>query len=86
MAALYQDADVHVVRRLAVLLDEFAAGERRHASEMRQLEDRLGLSPLGRRRLAWDLAQVTPPPAAEVPDRGADAVSEERLLRVVRDP
>src|SRR5262245_26380314 len=51
MAAVWLDADVPGLTRLARLVD--ADSPARHCSEMRQLEDRFGLSPLARRRLQW---------------------------------
>jgi Ser/Thr protein kinase RdoA (MazF antagonist) len=60
MASVYLDADLTGLVRLARLLD---ADERGEASatmlgEIRQLEDRFGLSPLARRRLEWEVQQA----------------------------
>lgn len=51
-------------------------------AEMRQIEDRLGLSPLSRRRLQWEVAH-----AQEALDSGAakhDEVAEARAARLAR--
>src|SRR4051812_11173699 len=57
MAVAYTDADVFPLTRLAVLVDTRDRYERAQIdsfdgdAEMRQLEDRYGISPLARRRL-----------------------------------
>ena len=58
MASQYLDADVASLVRLArlkqsLLSDDVAFGV---LAEIRQLEDRFGLSPLARRRLEWQVA------------------------------
>jgi hypothetical protein len=79
MAAVYLDADVPALARLATLIDRMNQGESssRLLSEIRSLEDRFGLSPLARRRLQWEVEQ-----AAAVSSPAGD---EERWLRVVSD-
>ena len=64
MAHAYLDADALVLVRLAHMVDLASRGEANAAllSETRQLEDRLGLSPMARRRLEWDVAS---PPGTE---------------------
>lgn len=59
MALVYTDADVFPLSRMAVLVHEreteqTSAGD----SELRQLEDRFGVSPLARRRLNWEIDQA----------------------------
>lgn len=59
MASQYLDADVASLVRLArlkqsLLSDDVAFGV---LAEIRQLEDRFGLSPLARRRLEWQIAE-----------------------------
>jgi hypothetical protein len=47
---------VRVVARYVVLLAEAEVGEPKVAAEVRQVEDRLGLSPLAMLRLRWEIA------------------------------
>jgi hypothetical protein len=80
MAAVYLEADVPALTRLASLVDQAAAGDVgvKVLAEIRQLEDRFGLSPLARRRLQWEMEQVAP-------DRPPQAGQAERWLRAVSD-
>jgi hypothetical protein len=80
MAAVYLEADVPALVRLAGLVDRVDSGEAtsRVLSEIRALEDRFGLSPLARRRLQWELEQVE----SEKPVR---ADQKGRWLRAVSD-
>jgi hypothetical protein len=57
MSTTWIEADVPALKRLAVLVDLVGRGQvtAMLLSEMRQLEDRFGLSPLARRRLEWEL-------------------------------
>jgi hypothetical protein len=59
MALVYTDVDVFPLSRMAVLVHERET-ERSTAgdSELRQLEDRFGVSPLARRRLNWEIDQA----------------------------
>ena len=61
MAAAWVDADVPGLVRLTRLVDLTARGDDRAQvlSEIRQLEDRFGLSPLARRRLQWEIDQIS---------------------------
>ena len=67
MASEWIATDVLGLTRLAYLLDLIAKGEGSAAlmQEIRQQEDRFGLSPLARRRLEW-----------QVPLEGADAKAD----------
>jgi len=47
---------IRVVARYVVLLAEADVGEPKAAMEVRQIEDRLGLSPLAMLRLRWEVA------------------------------
>jgi hypothetical protein len=60
MATTYLPADRFPLIRLARLVDQCGRGEATAAAlgEVRQLEDRFGLSPLARRRLQWEIAQA----------------------------
>lgn len=54
-------ADVPGLIRLAILWDEFAREAKvTLAAEIRQQEQRFGLSPLDRRRLQWEIQRVDP--------------------------
>jgi hypothetical protein len=57
MAVLYLDADVPALLRLVRLMEAFWEGDFSAPvlAEIRQLEDRLGLSPLARRRLQFEI-------------------------------
>jgi hypothetical protein len=80
MSDLWVDADVPALLRLARLVDLVGRGDVSAAllSEIRQLEDRFGLSPLARRRLEWQLV-IAADDAAE-----SDASDQdERWLRAV---
>jgi len=79
MAVAYVDADVPALARLATLIDRAARGDAgaKALAEVRQLEDRFGLSPLARRRLQWEIDQAT---AAEQPKRRTTR-REDRWLR-----
>ena len=60
MAAVYLDADVPALARLATLVDRLHRGDAgaRLLAEIRSLEDRYGLSPLARRRLQWEVERA----------------------------
>jgi len=57
---------IRVVARYVVLLAEADVGEPKAAMEVRQLEDRLGLSPMAMLRLRWEIA---PDEVAEMRER-----------------
>jgi hypothetical protein len=82
MAAVYLEADVPALTRLASLIDQAAQGEvgAKLLGEIRQLEDRFGLSPLARRRLQWELEQANEQSSPVEP-----AGQEQRWLRAVSD-
>jgi hypothetical protein len=60
MATAYTDADVPALIRLARFIDLDCRGtaDGTVRTEIRQLEDRFGLSPLARRRLEWEIKQA----------------------------
>jgi hypothetical protein len=82
MAALWLEADVPALQRLARLLGVLERGEPSALllAEIRQLEDRFGLSPLARRRLLWE---VEPPSSAALPS--VESKDDGRWLRAVSD-
>lgn len=85
MALAWLDADVPVLRRLARYKDDEARGEKGHAQAIVHLEDRFGLSPLGRRRLMWEIGrasaeQETPPAAAP---KAASRRTDDPRMRVI---
>lgn len=88
------EADVPALLRLAMLVDDQAHGVEvvdpeggvvvvpvpvTVLGEIRQLEDRFGLSPLARRRLQWEIARVEQESGEVVSPSAAQA---ERWLRV----
>lgn len=80
MASAWLDADVPALVRLAMLTDKLLCGEvtRDVLGEIRQLEDRFGLSPRARRALQWEIARGD--------EDGASApmlIRSERRLRAV---
>ncbi len=80
MAAVWLPADVPALVRLALLMELSFLGEASAAllGEIRQLEDRFGLSPLARRRLQWEVDQAGGSGAAV-----AEPEDDGRWLRVV---
>lgn len=78
MATLWLDADVPALVRLAQMIDQCNQGvvSGEFLSEIRQLEDRFGLSPKARKGLFWEISQ-----GAEVVDH--PAAKRERKLRAV---
>jgi hypothetical protein len=78
MAQVWLEADVPALVRLAGLVGA-ADPSPQVLAEIRQLEDRFGLSPLARRRLQWELQQSTEPHD----DRHEE--QDQRWLRVVSD-
>jgi hypothetical protein len=95
MAAVYLEADVPALLRMARLLDARSRGTGLAAelSEIRQLEDRFGLSPLARRRLQWEVdaardAELARQAAAEEAAAAEQAAAGEsgdgRYLRAVK--
>lgn len=84
MSKVWMPSDVTNVRILALLVDDAVRGCATAAqlAAKVQLEDRLGLSPMGRRRLAWELGNTNPDADAAAPDPN-DKPDEERFLRLV---
>lgn len=82
MATAWLEADVPALTRLGnlleLLLDEPTAAI---ASEIRQIEDRFGLSPKSRRQLQWSI--VDPAAAAAPEPEPTPAAPRERRLRAV---
>lgn len=81
MAAVWLEADVPALVRLAQLVDAVARGhsDARILAEIRHLEDRFGLSPLARRRLQWEIDQASA--GDEAP--GGAKTDRSRFLRAV---
>lgn len=74
---------VRVVARYVVLLAEADVGEPKAAMEVRQLEDRLGLSPMAMLRLRWEIAADEVAEAREkhqAPTAKADVRTRLRLV------
>jgi hypothetical protein len=80
MATVWLEADVPALVRLATLIELLEQGEATAMvlAEIRQLEDRFGLSPMARRRLQWEVEQaaVETKPVANQEVRWLRAVSD----------
>lgn len=64
MAAAFLPADVPILRRLATMLDGYdRLPDPKLLAEIRQLEDRFGLSPMARRKLQWEIVPEPEAPA-----------------------
>jgi hypothetical protein len=59
MALAWLDSDIYVLRRLARYKDDEARGEKGLSTAIVNIEDRFGLSPLGRRRLMWEIGRAS---------------------------
>jgi hypothetical protein len=68
MALVYTDADVFPLTRLVLLVHERDQGRGSASAdgELRQLEDRFGLSPMSRRRLNWEINAAAAARVAEL--------------------
>ena len=89
MAAAYVKTDTFALTRLCSLVDERDRFQRAELesfdgdAEIRQLEDRFGLSPLARRRLQWEIEDAEPavrPPSSEM-QAEYDELLAKRLAR-----
>ena len=72
MAAAWIDADAVVLRRALRLVDDLAVGQSGDHAALTALEDRLGLSPKGRRALAWEVERAQPAPIVKLIDARPD--------------
>jgi hypothetical protein len=85
MAVMWATWDAPALERLLTLYAEFWAGERAVMAEMRQLEDRFGLTPSARRRLFWQIEGVDIP--AKTPGQvGHDTAPSAPAAGGVDDP
>lgn len=70
MAAAWLPTDILTLRRLALLVDTVSRPQEAPPatvhSEIRQLEDRFGLSPLARRKLQWEIETAASEEPAEL--------------------
>jgi len=83
MAGEFVPVDRYALYRLAVLVDEFyGEPDPKLAAEIRATEALFGLSPVARRRLAWEIG--TPDPAT-APARATNAPGEDprERLRII---
>jgi hypothetical protein len=85
MAITYIDADLPGLERATWLVEQIAVADANYAingmmAELRQLEDRFGMSPLARRRLQWDIDRAA---GLHNPDAGEEPKDDDRFLRVV---
>lgn len=76
---------VRVVARYVVLLAEADVGEPKAAMEVRQIEDRLGLTPLAMLRLRWEIAPDEVAEAREQRSAPSAKTSAQKRLHIV-DP
>jgi hypothetical protein len=72
MADAWIASDGVALRRALRLVDDLSVGRSSDHGALTALEDRLGLTPLARRRLQWEIAQVTPAPVVALPVRDGD--------------
>jgi hypothetical protein len=80
MGTVYLDADIPALVRLTELVHVWhLLKDNTVLMEIRQLEDRFGLSPLSRRRLEWEISKADPE-ASVAPSSSAE---DERWLKVV---
>ncbi|HEV2593055.1 MAG TPA: hypothetical protein VGU02_14310 [Gaiellaceae bacterium] len=79
---MWIEVDVEGLQRLALMLDDANRGLGTAAllGEIRQLEDRYGLSPMGRRRLQWEMPAPAGNAETESPSPDDD---DDRFLRAV---
>jgi hypothetical protein len=88
MATIWLPADMGALHRLAELMELFSRGELSGATEIRNLEDRFGLSPRARQMLRWQVGKPDKqdePPADENEKKKPPAQTTVRRLRAV-DP
>ena len=76
---------VRIVARYVVLLAEADVGEPKAAAEVRQIEDRLGLSPQAMLRLRWEIAPDELAEAREQRNTPKPKTSVQRRMHLV-DP
>lgn len=75
---------IRMVARYVVLLAEADVGEPKAAMEVRQIEDRLGLSPLAMLRLRWEVvSDEAAAPRQKPTPRSTAATRRERVLEVI---
>lgn len=83
MATMWAVWDADALERLLDLYEVHWAGDGANLAEMRQIEDRYGLTPAARRRLMWQVEGVDTP--AKTPDRlGHDTTPAEARPRAGR--
>lgn len=85
MAKVWADTDVFALERLALLWDLVYLGAATAAilAEMRQMEDRYGLSPAALRKLQWEV-EANGGKVEDTPEPGSVAKNQEsRWLRAV---
>lgn len=82
VAGAYLDVDVSALERGAMLVSEISSGEfpASYLGELRQIEDRFGLTPAGRQRLMW--MALRDGDAEDEPDAAPVVDIRDRLKRV----
>ena len=83
MAAMYQEADKFRIARAATLHSLALAGEAKatELSELRAIEDSLGISPLARRKLQWEVDMAAGPGGASKKQPVDDELAKRRRAR-----
>ena len=82
MASQFLQADVHALRRLAVLVNAFwVAPSTSMAGEIREQEARFGLTPLDRWRLQWKFDDEPTKPAVKYQEDGVDPRTKLRVVK-----
>jgi hypothetical protein len=79
IAAIWETCDHPAVERLGYLIDKGPEASASEMGEARQLEDRLGLSPMARRRLQYEIDKA----AGATASAPAAPAKDDRFLRVV---
>jgi hypothetical protein len=82
MAAAYLEVDMGALLRLAELVELQARGDLTLLAEIRQLEDRFGLTPKSRQLLQWQVLSVGEAGSPPVSSSPASAASVRRLRAV----
>lgn len=83
MAGMYQEADKFPIARAAALHAVALSGEATGAelAELRQLEAALGITPLARRKLQWEVESAAGPGAATQAQPVDDELAKRRAAR-----
>lgn len=82
MVAEFLQVDIHSLRRLAILVDEFwIAPSTSRGAEIRQQQAQFGLTPQDRARLGWKMGEEPKKPAQKYEEDGEDPRKKLRLMK-----